>query len=105
MVEHAERGKYCSPEHAKRAAAQLRVQSMGRTRTRTRTMATVHRRALNRARWREVAMGRDVQLHLDAIFARRQVARSWSLEQGTGTTAPIETIGAALSEWGLRSSA
>lgn len=92
LVEHAERGKYCSPEHARRAAAQNRANSVARSRARTRIMAKVHGEALNRARWREVAMGRNVQLHLDAIFAPRQVARSWALEHGTATIGPIESL-------------
>lgn len=79
---HSERGKYCCKGHAKRAAGQLAAASMGRTRARKRVMEVVHGKALNKQRWRDVAMGRDVQLNLAAIFEPRQVATRWRTDTG-----------------------
>jgi len=40
----------------------------GQNRARRRVLEAIHKRERNRQRWRDISMGRDVQLHLREVF-------------------------------------
>jgi hypothetical protein len=73
MVEHTRpKARYCCEAHMRRANAQKMSATMKLRRIYARIDAKVKERARTRRHWRDVAMGRDVQLHIDAIFAGKR---------------------------------
>jgi len=60
----------------RRANAQNTSATMKLKRIHARIDAKVKERARCRRHWRDVAMGRDVQLHLDAIFSGKRSRRN-----------------------------
>lgn len=69
---HSNRGRACCPEHAKRQRSFAASQAAGRRRAQLRSMQQLRAGLEHAQRWRDVAMGRDAQANLDAIFKRRR---------------------------------
>jgi hypothetical protein len=79
MGEHTRpKARYCCKGHMLRAQAQNRAATMKLRRIHARIDANVKERARTRRHWRDVAMGRDVQLHLGAIFGGKRDVRAAS---------------------------
>lgn len=67
-LEHGRRGKYCSPEHAKRAGAQLATASRQRNAARRRILAAGQERLRYRDLWRGLIFGTDDGTAVATIF-------------------------------------
>jgi hypothetical protein len=63
---------YCCVNHQRRTAGQKASATMKLRRINAKIDAKVREQARTRRHWRDVAMGRDVQLHLDTIFGGRR---------------------------------
>lgn len=76
LGEHERKGaRYCCVGHQRRAAAQNLSAAMKLRRIHAKIDAKIKERSRVRLHWREVAMGRDEQLHLGAIFAPRMATK------------------------------
>jgi hypothetical protein len=65
---HGRRARACCDWCERKIRSRRSTATAGHTRTRRRILDEIHRRELHRAQWRDVAMGRDAQLVLHAIF-------------------------------------
>lgn len=69
------KARYCCEGHMRRANAQKVSATMKLRRIYARIDAKAKERARTRQHWRAIAMGQDVQLHIDAIFAAKRSVR------------------------------
>jgi hypothetical protein len=69
------RALYCCVGHQRRTAAQKASATMKLRRIHAKIDRKVKEQARTRQHWREVVMGRDVQLHIEAIFGGKQRSR------------------------------
>jgi len=65
---HERRWACCCTEHTRKMASWRCACTAGQNRARRRVLEAIHKRERNRQRWRDISMGRDVQLHLREVF-------------------------------------
>lgn len=65
---HERRARACCDWCERKIRGRRSSVTQGQNRARQRALDAIHKRELHRAQWRDVAMGRDTQLVIAAIF-------------------------------------